>query len=304
MPYRCFRPPLLPSSRPGSHLLPPSSGTDVPGATATARIDAIFGNPPAQADGPRAPDLGALAGFAFLEQREAVNPEHADLRCLSDDFLKLWKGLLPVTDRDTFPYVAVRFNQQGGSILHLHPNDFVRFIQRLAQGPGAPLNIVGLYGNRKFMSDSTLRLLFVGLGSDTEAQTFLDRLNDRTCDWRQFPIYTRTGLVYDRDAYGNYISVAPCLRDPISAALGVLPDLSDRRPQGGAPRSSTDAGLGDSSRATSRSRYDDSHSRNDDSRSRNDDSRSRNDDSRSRNDDSRSRNDDISDLARLLLRRG
>ena len=167
-------------------------------------------------------------------------------------FFKVWQGTLPpVAQRENIPYLALNFHREAGSIIHMHPNDVVDLLDNLADMP-PKLDFVTLYGPPQPSQASNPRLthLFAGFSRREHAQAMVTRFNDmapETFDWLQFPICTRTGLLYDRDPEtGSPIAVAPLFARPVTAEL---PDQAPGRGQRNA--------LGESSRTASRSYSDD-----------------------------------------------
>jgi len=68
---------------------------------------------------------------------------------------------------------------------------------------------------------AALRSLFVACSSKPTAQALLDRFTAAPISSRSLQVFTRTGLEYDRDPAGNYISAVPDLEEPIKAELGM-----------------------------------------------------------------------------------
>jgi len=168
--------------------------------------------------------------FPFLHAREATDPSHPDLPDVSPAFLRKWQGTLGISARRTIPYVSFTFHPEAGSIIHLHPNDFLHIIETLAAPPPA-LDVVSFYGPAQSEIDrhTGIRFIFVTLAGHPDAQALVDRYKDANINWRQFPIFTRTGYEYDRMATGEYLSTAPLIAHPITVEIGVLPP---ERPSG------------------------------------------------------------------------
>ena len=168
--------------------------------------------------------------FPFLHLREATNPPHLDLPAVSPAFMALWQGVLSVPARKTTPYVSFTFLPEAGSIAHIHPNDFLSIIETLATQQSPHLDIIGLYGPtppRTPLVHKGVKYLFVACACAADAQGLVDRYKGAQINWRQFPIFTRTGYEYDRGATGAYSTQAPLFVDPILVEIGTAPPPGD-----------------------------------------------------------------------------
>ena len=113
-------------------------------AAPPSRMAASFGQAFAapQYATPTAPDP-RLKGYPYLQGRAAF-PDDPRVPELHDRFFALWKGQLPpVNQRATFPYVMFNFFEAAGSIVHIHPNDFVDLLDKLASMPPKLINDEG-----------------------------------------------------------------------------------------------------------------------------------------------------------------